>query len=149
MTLEASMATTTSGSSRPDDSIELTLEKFRRMEQKLCELQETQRLIRQKLAEQILEEPEEDSATVLDATKIALKETAGTASNGCAESESQLVPANNKSQDNLSEDNDETFSAEVKRLNAIKFFRGARNLHRCKNCDASFELAWKLKRHKG
>ena len=46
MTLEASMATTTSGSSRPDACSELTLEKFRRMEQKLCELQETQRLIK-------------------------------------------------------------------------------------------------------
>jgi hypothetical protein len=58
MSLEASMATTTSGSSRPDVCSELTLEKFRRMEMKLCELQETQRLIQQKLAEQMLEEPE-------------------------------------------------------------------------------------------
>jgi hypothetical protein len=48
------MATTTSGSSRPDHASELTLEKFQRMELKLCELQETQRLIQQKLAEQML-----------------------------------------------------------------------------------------------
>ena len=61
MSLEASMATTTSGSSRPETCCELTLENFRRMEQKLCELQETQRLIRLKLDEQMLEEPEEKS----------------------------------------------------------------------------------------
>jgi len=37
-TLEASMATTTSGTNRPEICCELTLEKYRRMEQKLCEL---------------------------------------------------------------------------------------------------------------
>jgi hypothetical protein len=113
MTLEASMATTTSGSSRPDPASELTLEKFQRMEQKLCELQETQRLIRQKLAEQMLEDPEEKSATHFGATEISLEEAAGKASICCAKSESQLRPANSKSPDNLSEDSDGSFSAEV------------------------------------
>jgi hypothetical protein len=34
------------------------------------------------------------------------------------------------------------------RVNAIKFFKGARNLYRCKNCDGAFERARDLKLHK-
>ena len=32
-------------------------------------------------------------------------------------------------------------------MNAIKFFKGARNLHRCKNCDDAYTTARDLKRH--
>jgi hypothetical protein len=49
----------------------------------------------------------------------------------------------------LSEDSDGSFSAEVVKVNAIKFFKGARNLLRCKNCDGVYETARDLKRHKG
>jgi hypothetical protein len=33
------------------------------------------------------------------------------------------------------------------RVNAIKSFKGAMNLHRCKNCDGTYATARDLKRH--
>jgi hypothetical protein len=93
----------------------------------------------------MMEEQEENSANPLCAADIAEKKAVCAASKNKLESESQIELANIKLPDVLSEDSDGSFSVEVKKLNAIKYFKGTRNLHRCKNCDRTYEIAWELK----